>query len=298
MRIGYGIAALLPLLAALPAAPVSAQGSTCRVHEERDGVRATLTQTYFGQDGVSSRPIQKVSALVGRGSFYASSYPHWRTLDTPFAPPREIILGIPLPERAASGRITLYASGAVPITLRARIYRDQPGEQGLGIELRDPARIRALLSFPNWTVIVRHRDGRVQQIVAFRMPMTLDRLRALRDSQVARLREMARDPGRNCDVDEDKRRSVALADRALVSNRKSNSRRPPFIRDPSVDEEWVGVRDRPLLDGVCLCFLSFRPASGSPAASPLRRPRPYDHAGGGAGGEAAESSCWPAARSR
>lgn len=203
MRIGYGIAALLTLLAALPAAPASAQGSTCRVHEERDGVRATLTQAYWGRDGVSSQPIQQVSAFVDRVSFSASSYPYWRTLDMPFAPPREIILGIPLPERAASDRVTLYSPGAVPITLRARIYRDQPGEQGLGIELRDPARIQALLSFPNWTVIVRYRDGRVQQIVPFRMAMTLDRLRALRDVQVARLREMARDPGRNCDPNED-----------------------------------------------------------------------------------------------
>ena len=192
---------LLLLLAALPAGPASAQPYwNCVVREERDGVRATLTQPYWGPDRpMTVRPVQEVSALADGIFFHTSSYPHWRALDMPFAPPREIIVGIRLPENAASPRISLYAPGAAPMTLRVRIYRNQAGPPGVGIELRDRARIRALLTFPDWTAVVRHPDGRVQQILTFRMAMTLDRLRALRDGQVARLREMGRDPGRNCD---------------------------------------------------------------------------------------------------
>lgn len=211
MRIGSAIAAFLPLLAALPAGPASAQNYwNCTVHEERDGVRANLTQPYWGPDRpMMVRPVQEVSASAEGTFFFASSYPDWRAIDAPFAPPSQIIVSIRLMERAASHRVSLYAPGAAPMTLRTNIARSQVGEHEVSIRPRDRARIEALLMIPNWTAIIRSPDGRVQQIVPFRMAMTLDRLRAIRDSQIARLREMAHDPARNCDPAEDESAIVA-----------------------------------------------------------------------------------------
>lgn len=211
MRIGPGIVAFLTPLAMLSAAPAMAQDYWhCTALEERDGVRANLTQPYWGPDRpMAVQPVQEVSASVGGIYFHASSWPRWRALDMPFEAPRRITLGIRLPERAASTRISLFAPGAAPVTLRARIYGPQANEIGVGFDLRDRARIEALLTRPDWTLIAYHPDGRVQQIVPMRMPMTLERLRALRASQVARMRGLGRDPARHCMLAEDEASIVA-----------------------------------------------------------------------------------------
>lgn len=208
MRRGVGFAAFLPLL---PAVPAQAQGYWhCTVLEERDGVRANLTQPYWGPDRpMAVQPVQEVSASAGGIFFHASSWPRWRALDMPFEPPRRITIGIRLPERAASPRISLFGPGAAPISLRARIYGPLANEIGIGFELRDRARIEAVLRHSAWTVITHHPDGRVQQVVPIRIPMTLDRLRALRESQVARMREIGRDPARNCMPAEDESAIIA-----------------------------------------------------------------------------------------
>jgi hypothetical protein len=199
------IALCAPLLAMLPVQPASAQGFwRCTVLEEAGGVRARLTLPYWEPDRpMTIPPVQEVSASADGIFFSTSSYPHWRRLDAPFALPHEIAVGIRLPERAASPRLVLRAPGNAPIRLRARIYGPQASEIGIAFELRDRARIEALLSVSDWTAIVHHPDGRVQQTMPFRMPMTLARLRALRESQVARLREMGRDPARNCDLEDE-----------------------------------------------------------------------------------------------
>ena len=211
MRIGTGIVAVAAILACLPGGPASAQSFwRCDVREEENGVRATLTQPYWGPDRpMAVYPLQEVSASAGGIFFHASSWPRWRRLDMPFELPRRITLGIRLPERAASPRISLFAPGAAPISLRARIYGPQANEIGVGFDLRDRVRIEALLTRPDWTVIVHHPDGRVQQVVPVRVPMSLERLRALRGSQVARMRELGRDPARRCLPAEDEASIVA-----------------------------------------------------------------------------------------
>ena len=207
MRVLSRTAALLPLLAALPA---SAQNYWhCTVHEEGGGLRANLTQPYFGPDRPIIQPVQRVSISAGGIFFSAASWPHWRSLDAPFEAPREIHIGINLPQRAASRRLTLYAPGTVPIRPRVYIYGAQADAAGVGLELRDRNAINAVLTHPDWTAIIHHADGRVQQVVPFRMPMSLDRLRALREGQVARLREMARNPGRHCQPANDEAEIVA-----------------------------------------------------------------------------------------
>jgi hypothetical protein len=211
MRAGTRLAASLALPAMLSAAPAIAQDDWhCTVLEENDGVRARLTQSYFGPDATREiQPVQEVSASAGGIYFHTSSWPHWRALGMPFEVPRRIGIGIRLPERAASRRISLFAPGVGPISLRARIYGPHADQIGIGIDLDDRRRIEALLTHPDWTLITRYPDGRVQQIVPVRMPMTLARLRALRESQVARMREFQRDPARHCQPAEDPASIVA-----------------------------------------------------------------------------------------
>jgi hypothetical protein len=203
MRDAAGI--VLFTVALLSAAPAAAQQYWhCMVREElAGGIRATLTQAYLDPDRPMAQPVHEVSASSGGLFFSASSYPHWRSLDLPFAPPRRIILGVRLPERAASRAFSFQAPGVRPFTLRGQLYGPRASEIGASFEIDDLARITALLNHPDWTIITRHPDGRVQQIVTLRMPVTLETLRALRVAQVVRMRAFGRDPNRYCALTDD-----------------------------------------------------------------------------------------------
>ena len=203
MRDAAGIA--LFTFASLTAAPAAAQQYWhCVVSEESaGGMRATLTQPYSAPGQPLIQPVQDVTASFGGMFFSTSTWPRWRVLDGPFELPPRIILGIRLPERAASRRFSFHAPGVRPFTLRGRLHNPRASEIGTSFELRDRARIETLLAHPEWTIMVHHPDGRVQQIVTRRMPVTLDSLRALRVRQVERMREIARDPARHCTLAED-----------------------------------------------------------------------------------------------
>jgi hypothetical protein len=168
------------------------------VLDEQGGVRATLTQPYAAPDRPLIQPVQDVTASSGGMFFSTSTWPRWRVLDGPFELPRRIILAVQLPERAVSQRFSFHAPGVRSFTLRGRLYNPRASEIGTSFQLRDRARIETLLTNPQWTIMAHHPDGRVQQIVTRRMPVTLESLRALRLTQVARLREFGRDPARHC----------------------------------------------------------------------------------------------------
>jgi hypothetical protein len=192
-------------LASLTAAPAAAQQYWhCMVSEETPGGRrATLAQAYAAPGRPLDQPVLDVAAASGGMFFSTATSPRWEVLDGPFALPPRIILGIRLPERAASRRFSFHAPGVRPFTLRGELHNPLASEIGTSFELRDRARIETMLTHPEWTVMVHHPDGRVQQIVTRRMPVTLDSLRALRVRQVGRMREIARDPERNCTLTDD-----------------------------------------------------------------------------------------------
>ncbi len=210
MGAGRWIAACLSIPATLPAAPAAAQHYWhCTVLEQRHGVRAELSQDFSGPGQTVIQPVQEVSVSAGGVYFRTSSWPRWRALERPFEPPRRITIGVRLPEQAASRRFTFLSPGVRPFTLRGRLYGRTAGERGAAFEVSDRRRIEALLTRPDWTVVAHHPDGRVQQIVRISMPMTLDLLRELRERQVARMREIQRDPRRHCLLAEDPAATVS-----------------------------------------------------------------------------------------
>jgi hypothetical protein len=201
MRRAFGMMAVTALL--LSAAPARADRHWhCEVSERIDGSFVMLWQAYRGPGRPMDEPLQQIVPDSERRSvevrFSMNTQGTWSALDAPFVPPSRVSLSIQLPDRPASRAITLYAAGMAPIVTRAYRWPGGPGTAGVTINLRNRRQALALLTNRDWTAIVHFRDGRVQYVVPFRMPMDVERLRALRERQVPLMRALARDPAALC----------------------------------------------------------------------------------------------------
>jgi hypothetical protein len=203
MRTLIGLIAVTLCLPGVARARPAERHWHCNLAERLDGAWVWVWQGYRGPDQPMGRPTHQVLfpadtpryGDLGTIHFGMNSDGTWPSLDAPFAPPADIDVAFPLPERAASLDVTLYATGAAPVTGRVNRWF---GSYGVTVRVRDRQQVLSLLTIRDWTAIVAHPDGRTQYVVPVRMPMGLVELRAQRERQVPRVREMGHEPATRC----------------------------------------------------------------------------------------------------
>lgn len=203
MRVLIGLTALTLCLPSAAASRQVARHWHCNLAERLDGAWVWLWQGYRGPDQPMGRPTHQVLFPAETPRFSADEGVHfsmnsdgtWPALDAPFLPPARVSVGFPLPTRAASLQVTLYAQGVAPIEGRANRWL---GSYGVTVNVKHRRQALNLLTIRNWTAIVYFPDGRVQYVVPIRMPMGIAELRAQRARQLPRVREMGHDPAARC----------------------------------------------------------------------------------------------------